>query len=90
MKCVMGCKHFTGGEILHDENCPFYPDSISIKYDFYKKFFDLIVADRMVKLQMLKTDINSKDGKLYSKIFTNLDEQIEELIRKEELSDFKL
>lgn len=24
-KCVMGCKHFTGSEIKHDKNCPFYP-----------------------------------------------------------------
>lgn len=28
-KCVMGCKIFTGGEILHHKDCPFYPDSLS-------------------------------------------------------------
>lgn len=33
VKCVPGCKHYTGGEIRHHKTCPFYPDSLSIKYD---------------------------------------------------------
>lgn len=33
LKCVPGCKHYTGGEIRHHKTCPFYPDSLSIKYD---------------------------------------------------------
>jgi hypothetical protein len=25
--------HFTGGEVRHHKDCPFYPDSLSKKYD---------------------------------------------------------
>lgn len=32
-KCVMGCMHFTGGEIKHHKDCPFYPDSLSRRLD---------------------------------------------------------
>lgn len=28
-KCVAGCKHFTGSELKHHEDCPNYPDSMS-------------------------------------------------------------
>ena len=28
-KCVAGCKAFTGGEIRHHKDCPFYPESLS-------------------------------------------------------------
>jgi len=35
-KCIMGCKHFTGGEIKHHKDCPFYPDSLSKMYDDLK------------------------------------------------------
>lgn len=31
-RCVAGCKHYHGGEILHHEDCPFYPDSMSKEY----------------------------------------------------------
>jgi len=31
--CVMGCKNFTGGEVKHHKDCPFYPDSLSKYYD---------------------------------------------------------
>jgi hypothetical protein len=32
-KCVPGCMHFTGGEVRHHKDCPFYPESLSKKYD---------------------------------------------------------
>ena len=32
-KCETGCKVFTGGEIKHHKDCPFYPESLSKKYD---------------------------------------------------------
>jgi len=31
--CVLGCKMFTGGEIKHHPDCPFYPDSLSEMID---------------------------------------------------------
>lgn len=31
--CVMGCKHYTGGEIKHHKDCVFYPDSLTMMYD---------------------------------------------------------
>lgn len=33
VSCVMGCKVFTGGEIRHHPDCPFYPESFSRVYD---------------------------------------------------------
>jgi len=33
MKCVTGCKAYTGGEIKHHPDCPFYPESLSKMYD---------------------------------------------------------
>ena len=33
IKCVTGCKMFTGGEIKHHEHCPYYPESMSKMYD---------------------------------------------------------
>jgi len=38
LKCVAGCKTFTGGEKLHHFDCPYYPESIS------KRFTDLQIA----------------------------------------------
>ncbi|MEH0154011.1 hypothetical protein V6R21_07665 [Limibacter armeniacum] len=32
-KCVAGCTHYTGGEIKHHKDCPYYPDSLSRLYD---------------------------------------------------------
>jgi len=43
MKCVPGCKHFTGGEIKHDRNCPFYGDSLSRKYDEIESFLKIVL-----------------------------------------------
>lgn len=28
-KCEAGCQHFYGGELKHDKNCVFYPESLS-------------------------------------------------------------
>jgi len=36
MKCVAGCKYFTGGEIKHHKDCPFYEDSFSQKFDILR------------------------------------------------------
>jgi len=33
LKCVMGCKHYYGGEVKHHKYCPFYPDSLSRLFD---------------------------------------------------------
>lgn len=33
MECVTGCKTFTGGEIKHHKDCPYYPQSMSRIYD---------------------------------------------------------
>ena len=32
-KCVTGCKRFHGYETKHHKDCPFYPNSLSEKYD---------------------------------------------------------
>lgn len=32
-KCCAGCKSFTGGEMKHHKDCPYYPDSISKTFD---------------------------------------------------------
>lgn len=33
VSCVAGCKNFTGGEVKHHPDCPFYPESFSKGYD---------------------------------------------------------
>ena len=37
MKCIVGCKAFTGGEIYHHKDCPFYPESMSKMFDDAKQ-----------------------------------------------------
>jgi hypothetical protein len=36
-KCIAGCKHFTGGEVKHHKDCPYYSESLSKMYDDLKK-----------------------------------------------------
>lgn len=36
-KCITGCKHFHGGEILHHRHCPYYEESISQMYNDLKE-----------------------------------------------------
>ena len=36
-KCVSGCQSFDGGEKKHHKDCPFYPQSLSKKYDDLEK-----------------------------------------------------
>ena len=38
MKCIAGCKIYTGHERYHHKDCPYYPESFS-------KRFDLLQAD---------------------------------------------
>ncbi len=33
MKCVAGCKRYTGHETKHHRACPFYPGSFSKRFD---------------------------------------------------------
>lgn len=40
LKCIPGCKWFSGGEIKHHEHCPHYPESFSKMYDDLKEKFD--------------------------------------------------
>lgn len=37
MKCVAGCTHFTGGEIRHHKDCPYYKESLSEMMDNLKR-----------------------------------------------------
>jgi hypothetical protein len=37
VKCVAGCKHFTGGELKHHKDCFHYPESLSKMYDDLKE-----------------------------------------------------
>jgi hypothetical protein len=53
-RCVAGCKHYHGGEILHHEDCPFYPDSISKAYREMK--------DRLKKYDEQKGNMTVKVG----------------------------
>ena len=32
-KCIAGCNNYTGGEIKHHADCPFYPESLSKMFD---------------------------------------------------------
>lgn len=43
MKCVTGCKHFSGGELKHHKDCPFYEDSLSKKYDEMESLLRIVL-----------------------------------------------
>lgn len=32
-ECVAGCRNYTGGEVRHHPDCPFYPESLSKMLD---------------------------------------------------------
>lgn len=53
-KCVMGCKSFTGGELLHHPDCPFYKGSISERYNKL-----LAIFEKSKELSTLLCDIQS-------------------------------
>jgi tRNA/tmRNA/rRNA uracil-C5-methylase (TrmA/RlmC/RlmD family) len=55
-KCVADCKHFHGGEILHHEDCPVCPDSISKAYREMK--------DRLKKYDEQKGNMTVKVGEI--------------------------
>ena len=60
MKCAAGCKHFSGGELKHHKDCPFYEDSLSKKYDEMESLL------RKVNFSCLSYNIeylNIKEGK---------------------------
>ena len=63
-KCVMGCMHFTGGEIKHHKDCPFYPDSLSIRLDNAEA--EVISLRNQLKQANL-SPLNSKDNKTQAK-----------------------
>ncbi len=62
MKCVAGCKVFTGDEIQHHKDCPYYPESRSKMYD------DLLATvEESEKLQIESTKImHVLDNKIIS------------------------
>lgn len=33
LKCPVGCRHYAGGEIQHQKECPHYPESLSERAD---------------------------------------------------------
>jgi hypothetical protein len=35
--CVAGCMAYTGNEVYHHKDCPFYPQSLSKMYDDLKE-----------------------------------------------------
>ncbi len=44
-RCVSGCKAFTGGEIKHHKDCPFYKDSLSERLDFLEEYANQFKAE---------------------------------------------
>ena len=67
-KCVAGCRAYTGGEIKHHPDCPFYPESLSKMYDDLvneKKIrepIDSVLPDDWVETKVDMTQITG--GKL--------------------------
>lgn len=49
-KCVAGCKMFTGGEIYHHKDCPFYEESFSKMYDMQEVTIDAL-KERVKELE---------------------------------------
>ena len=45
-KCVMGCTHYTGGEIKHHYDCVYYPDSLSKRFDDLQSENEQLKAER--------------------------------------------
>lgn len=56
LQCVAGCKYFTGGEIKHHEECPYYPESLSKMYNDLKiklESFDVENIQNQAKKDLL-------------------------------------
>lgn len=71
MKCIPGCKHFDGGELLHHKDCPFYPNSLSKKYnDLVNKNHDIIYLLKFGNI--LREDLLPDD---YKKIWEIVDKR---------------
>jgi hypothetical protein len=49
--CEAGCKVFTGGEIRHDKNCQYYPESFTKMYDDLECKFKLLNLDFVTQLR---------------------------------------
>ena len=66
LKCVEGCKHFTGGEIKHHKDCPYYPESFSKMYDDLKeRVKKLNIPDVSGELPLTKEHICFDKGHAY-------------------------
>ena len=46
-KCEAGCKHFHGGEIRHNKDCIFYPESRTQMYDDLKLEVEQLKKERI-------------------------------------------
>ena len=51
-KCVPGCQTFYGGEKRHHKDCPYYPESLSKKFDEQ--------AERLKRAEIIIDDIWEK------------------------------
>lgn len=84
-KCVAGCKIFTGGEIRHDKNCPFYPESLTRLCDDMKE--KILRLGRLIAMQ------DSLIGEQIEMLFDLKKAQIKEKKENERLkslnSDYK-
>lgn len=55
-KCVAGCMAFTGGELRHHKDCPFYPESFSKMYDDLKKELERKTEKRIEDYNIITPD----------------------------------
>lgn len=81
-KCQSGCMIFTGGEIKHDENCVFYPESLTKFYaDLRKENEEMkaMLEEINRRYYILATEPN---GIVRETMIDNLTDGISELIQK--------
>ena len=82
LKCVAGCKHFTGGEIKHHKDCPYYPESFSKMYDDLEEKVKKLINEYEKELQFLLGTGNGDINKIEATIDRVYAKAIREFIEK--------
>lgn len=65
--CIPGCKHFTGGEIMHHPDCDFYPESFTQIHDNTKMILKTLVDI----IEKNKTEMAHKMPDMFLSLFND-------------------
>lgn len=63
MKCILGCKVFSGNETYHHKDCPHYPESFSKRFDLLQAENKWLKENVIAAIELLEIGIrNAQTG----------------------------